>query len=275
MAGLTTFLETFLGWFWKAKSQAAAPPRLDHGRSAAGGSRCHPPSRSFACRKGGPLPVAQRAQFVGVVPLRRRHPQRRVRARRDPGARRASAHGERRPGRRAAEDSLLAKFHYLSTVSGGGYIGSWLSAWRRARLSSTVWQNLVRPARRARQRAADDRRGCAPTATISRPSSASCRPTPGRSSPSMCAILWSTGLVILPVLCAGILALKFAVVALTGLSRINFAVQPRFLIVAIGVAFLLVSLSYTTRNRPSRRGEGTEPPTAATTMPIRRSCAAA
>src|SRR5436305_13675115 len=24
---------------------------------------------------------------------------------------------------------LLEKFHYLSTVSGGGYIGSWLSAW--------------------------------------------------------------------------------------------------------------------------------------------------
>src|SRR5262249_30100736 len=26
-------------------------------------------------------------------------------------------------------DRLLTKFHYLSTVSGGGYIGSWLSAW--------------------------------------------------------------------------------------------------------------------------------------------------
>src|SRR5437016_4154645 len=28
-----------------------------------------------------------------------------------------------------AERGLLAKFHYLSTVSGGGYIGSWLSRW--------------------------------------------------------------------------------------------------------------------------------------------------
>jgi hypothetical protein len=26
---------------------------------------------------------------------------------------------------------LLGRFHYLSTVSGGGYIGCWLSAWRR------------------------------------------------------------------------------------------------------------------------------------------------
>src|SRR5690349_3816758 len=29
-----------------------------------------------------------------------------------------------------AHFKLLGQFHYLSTVSGGGYIGSWLSAWR-------------------------------------------------------------------------------------------------------------------------------------------------
>src|SRR5260370_28842846 len=28
-----------------------------------------------------------------------------------------------------ARCGLLDRFHYLSTVSGGGYIGSWLSAW--------------------------------------------------------------------------------------------------------------------------------------------------
>src|SRR5476649_514356 len=31
-----------------------------------------------------------------------------------------------------AEKRILEKFHYLSTVSGGGYIGSWLTAWRDA-----------------------------------------------------------------------------------------------------------------------------------------------
>jgi len=31
-----------------------------------------------------------------------------------------------------AEKDILRKFHYLSTVSGGGYIGSWLTAWRAA-----------------------------------------------------------------------------------------------------------------------------------------------
>jgi Patatin-like phospholipase len=29
-----------------------------------------------------------------------------------------------------ARQNLLHQFHYLSTVSGGGYIGSWLTAWR-------------------------------------------------------------------------------------------------------------------------------------------------
>jgi hypothetical protein len=30
-----------------------------------------------------------------------------------------------------ARHGLLTQFHYLSTVSGGGYIGSWLQAWRK------------------------------------------------------------------------------------------------------------------------------------------------
>ena len=39
--------------------------------------------------------------------------------------------------------SLLSRFHYLSTVSGGGYIGSWLSAWRTRNDFPTVWQSLA------------------------------------------------------------------------------------------------------------------------------------
>ena len=30
-----------------------------------------------------------------------------------------------------ARNGLLDRFHYLSTVSGGGYLGGWLSAWIR------------------------------------------------------------------------------------------------------------------------------------------------
>lgn len=46
-----------------------------------------------------------------------------------------------------ARCGLLGKFHYLSTVSGGGYIGSWLTAWihrTEAGLTSVVAQ-LARP----------------------------------------------------------------------------------------------------------------------------------
>ena len=42
-----------------------------------------------------------------------------------------------------AKNSFLAQFDYLSTVSGGGYIGSWLSAWCTRAGFQRVWQNLV------------------------------------------------------------------------------------------------------------------------------------
>ena len=41
------------------------------------------------------------------------------------------------------ENSLLGHFQYLSTVSGGGYIGSWLSAWRQRESFETVIGNLT------------------------------------------------------------------------------------------------------------------------------------
>lgn len=42
-----------------------------------------------------------------------------------------------------ARFGLLGQFHYLSTVSGGGYIGSWLSAWRCVEDDETVFANLI------------------------------------------------------------------------------------------------------------------------------------
>ncbi len=42
-----------------------------------------------------------------------------------------------------AKQGLLDKFHYLSTVSGGGFIGSWLSAWIKRKTLDTVQKNLV------------------------------------------------------------------------------------------------------------------------------------
>jgi hypothetical protein len=41
------------------------------------------------------------------------------------------------------EKTLLGRFHYLSTVSGGGYIGSWLSAWRKRASFEEILANLT------------------------------------------------------------------------------------------------------------------------------------
>lgn len=44
-------------------------------------------------------------------------------------------------------DALLDRLDYLSTVSGGGYIGSWLMAWARRRSFSQVVTELATPSR--------------------------------------------------------------------------------------------------------------------------------
>ncbi|MFL6604219.1 MAG: patatin-like phospholipase family protein [Steroidobacteraceae bacterium] len=41
-----------------------------------------------------------------------------------------------------ARFGLLGQFHYLSTVSGGGYIGSWLSAWRTIETDERIFAAL-------------------------------------------------------------------------------------------------------------------------------------
>src|SRR5438105_15823347 len=50
-----------------------------------------------------------------------------------------------------AHCGLLGKFHYLCTVSGGGYIGSWLSAWINRSGLTRVSVHLARPVQRTRR----------------------------------------------------------------------------------------------------------------------------
>src|SRR5215510_15079704 len=152
------------------------------------------------------------------------------------------------------QHSLLAQFHYLSTVSGGGYIGSWLSAWLARANFRTVWSALVgRPA------GADTEP--APIAWL-RSYSNYLTPQLGLMSADAWSIaavylrnLVLNWLVILPVLCGGILLLKLMVVVLTGFSYMNHALRPRLILVGIGVVFLLIALRYVTRHRPSRQSE--------------------
>ena len=90
------------------------------------------------------------------------------------------------------EQSPAGEIPIPLTVSGGGYIGSWLSAWVTRAGFPTVWSNLT-----GRPKGPDIEpqrsRGCGPTATISRRSSASCRRIPGPPSRSVLHNLFSTG----------------------------------------------------------------------------------
>ena len=57
-----------------------------------------------------------------------------------------------------ARFGLLDKFHYLSTVSGGGYVGGWLTAWRHHAASDTaVFNGLDRTSSSSGEEAAEIR----------------------------------------------------------------------------------------------------------------------
>jgi len=168
----------------------------------------------------------------------------------------------------AAEDCLLAKFHYLSTVSGGGYIGSWLSAWRSRspfwdprHPADSIWANLV-----ARPGGPD--REPAPLAWLR---SYSNYLTPRRgllSADTWTAValsarnLFLNWLIILPVFCTLILVLKIGAVLSDWLTRNEsdcFTKDPGYVQASIAVAAivcLIASLTFANRSRPTRRIAG-------------------
>ena len=152
----------------------------------------------------------------------------------------------------APEDSLLSCFHYLSTVSGGGYIGSWLSAWRQRNDFETVWKYLA-----GRPEGPDVE---PPEISWLRAYSNYLTPTIGLAS----ADTWTgiaiylrnlilNWLVIVPALAAVILVLKVIITLSVGEARIESVWWPQFVAMLIGAASLIVAQAYTTAHRPTRR----------------------
>jgi hypothetical protein len=162
-----------------------------------------------------------------------------------------------------AQKCLLSKIHYLSTVSGGGYIGSWLSAWR-ARVSSwdVIWRELVsRPPGSGQE---------APALGWLRSYSNYLTPKMGLTSADTWAAialsvrnLMLNWIVIIPVFCTLILLLKLIAVLSDWATHIDDPVslpvftsdvpllQTTFAI--SGVFCLILALSFIARNRPSQR----------------------
>src|SRR5262249_31400340 len=145
--------------------------------------------RTALCLSGGGIRSASFA--LGILQALAAHP-------------RQSANADDRPRK-----SLLAQFNYLSTVSGGGYIGGWLSAWVFRTGYQRVWEGLVRPAGRD----PDPRQQAAPLQWLPLHSHF-LTPTLGLSGDTMAGIaialrnLLLNWLVLLPVLCAVLIVMK-------------------------------------------------------------------
>ena len=168
------------------------------------------------------------------------------------GAQAAQGQSKEPPKALKPEDSLLSCFHYLSTVSGGGYIGSWLSAWRQRNDFTTVWKFLA-----GRPEGPDVE---PPEISWLRAYSNYLTPKIGLAS----ADTWTgiaiylrnlilNWLVIVPALAAVILVLKVIITLSVGEARIASVWWPQFVAALIGAASLIVAQAYTTAHRPTRR----------------------
>jgi Patatin-like phospholipase len=154
------------------------------------------------------------------------------------------------------EKSLLGHFHYLSTVSGGGYIGSWLSAWRTRSNFETVIDNLT-----GRPKGADIE---PPAISWLRAYSNYLTPKLGVTSADGWAAvaicvrnLILNWLVIIPIVCFVLLALKLT--ATIGVWVAHHADDSELMIRLVlwgaffGAFFLIVAQGFTNSHRPSRQ----------------------
>ena len=151
-----------------------------------------------------------------------------------------------------AKNSLLGRFHYLSTVSGGGYIGSWLSAWRARADFEAVINDLT-----GRPRGPDVE---PPEISWLRAYSNYLTPKLGITSADTWAAiaicvrnLILNWLVIVPVVCLVLLAFKLIA---TGSVWIAHGAGNDSLVMGVlivGIVSLIFAHAFTTLHRPARR----------------------
>lgn len=166
------------------------------------------------------------------------------------------------------KDSYLAQFDYLSTVSGGGYIGSWLSAWIARDGYASVWPKLqgkrVHPDQEPSEIA------------WLRAYSNYLTPKLGLfSADTWTGIalylrnLFLNWFVILPAIALLLFAIKFATVLAYWIST---KPECQFALVIVGIALMIWTLRFATRNRPTCNpiGPAMQTATEATEMSFHR-----
>ena len=225
----------------------AKPPIKDNVTGADLYRALHERDATALCLSGGGIRSASFA--LGVIEALAVHP------------RQSKAAGQGDKQAASEKTSFLAQFHYLSTVSGGGYIGSWLSAWIARAGFPDVWSKLV--GHRAHP---DEEPG---EIAWLRSYSNYLTPKLGLfSADTWAAIalyvrnLILNWLVILPAICLLLFAIKFTTVLAYWLST-----QPdcQFALVVVGILLMIWTLRFATRNRPTcnPRGAADEDPSAA------------
>jgi len=193
-------------------------------------------NRSALCLSGGGIRSASFA--LGVLQALATHPR--------------SANGNRPV--ESAEKSLLSSFTFLSTVSGGGYIGSWLSAWiARAKGGyAEVWAGLVRPPNDVCDPGAEPR----PIAWL-REHGNYLTPRLGLTSPDTLTTvaiflrnLVLNWLVLLPLLCVPVLLMKIMALMIFALSS-NNSLGWFAILASVSLILFAFSLRFMMRHRPS------------------------
>jgi hypothetical protein len=150
----------------------------------------------------------------------------------------------------ANKNSLLGCFHYLSTVSGGSYIGSWLSCWRERTDFSTIvcdlTRRLIEPPEISWLR--DYRNYLTPRLGIR---SADARGLVAISVRNL-VLIW---LIVIPIICIPLLALKIIATIFVWVTDAPDIGSLTYTILLAAVFFMIISQSFTTRHRPTRREE--------------------
>lgn len=164
---------------------------------------------------------------------------------------------------RESDQSLLSRFHYLSTVSGGGYIGSWLSAWRHRNDFPTVWRDLT---------------GRPDGPDIEPPEISWLRSYSNYLTPKLGLLSADTWvgiaiyvrnlvlnwLVIVPAIAVALLVLKLIATVSIAVARAADMWWLDLAIALFGISCLIVAQAFTTAHRPTRRTLPGTAPVAAT-----------
>jgi hypothetical protein len=154
----------------------------------------------------------------------------------------------------AAKRSLLAQFHYLSTVSGGGYTGSFLSAWRSRASYTEIWQSLVGRPSPNQDEALPLRWLRSYTNYLTPKLGLTSGDTWAGLALSIRNLLLNWG-IILPMLCAIVVGFKIFALLSDWISRLSDIPHVQFAIGLVGAVLLVLALALITHNRPARQLE--------------------